>query len=195
MNESEELQLARAAGRGDRAAFDRLAGEYAPRLHRFITLMGVDEPDDVLQETLREAFSSIGRFQGDSKLSSWLIGVALNRVRRWWREHPGKIVAVEPEKLDGPDPRPRDRSVLSGLVRRESAERIALALDRLAPSLREAFLLHHLEGLDFREIGHLTGATEGTARVRAHRAKLILQRDLGPAFQTLLLEAQTPPSP
>lgn len=195
MNDSEERQLARAAGRGDRAAFDRLTEEYARRLHRFITLMGVDEPDDVLQETLREAFSSIGKFRGDSKLSSWLIGVALNRARRWWREHPEKTAAVEPEKLDGPDPRARDRSVFSGLVRRESAERIALALDRLPPSLREAFLLHHLEELDFREVGHLTGTTEGTARVRAHRAKHVLQTDLGPAFQTLLQKARNQPHP
>jgi DNA-directed RNA polymerase specialized sigma24 family protein len=43
-----------------------------------------------------------------------------------------------------------------------------------------------MEGLDFREIAILTGTTEGTARVRAHRAKLLLQQDLGPAFQTLM---------
>jgi RNA polymerase sigma-70 factor (ECF subfamily) len=186
MKASGELELARAAAKGDPGAFDRLCKLYPPRLHRFITLMGVDEPDDVLQEVLLEAFASLSGFRGDSRLSSWMIGIALNRCRRWWRSRGKAAASADPAALDGHDPRARERSIVSTLVRRESAERIALALDRLAPLFREAFVLKHVEGLDFKEIGILTGTTEGTARVRAHRAKLLLQQDLGPAFQTLM---------
>lgn len=186
MNPAEEREWAEAAAGGDRKAFDRLGAAYAPRLHRFITLMGVDEADDVLQETLQEAFSSLPKFRGDSQLSSWLIGIAINRCRRWRKGHAGRAAPAEPAALDGPDRRSPDRSVFSSLVRRESAERIALALEALPPILREAFVLKHVEELDFGDIGRLTGTTEGTARVRAHRAKLLLQEELGPAFRTLL---------
>lgn len=186
MTPDEELALAREAAKGDRRAFDRLGKAYTPRLHRFITLMGVDEPDDLLQESLHEAFASLPKYRGDSKLSSWMIGVALNRCRRWWKVHAKDAATAAPASLDGHDPRAKDRSVFSSLVRRESAERIALALDRLPPIFREAFVLKNVEDMDYREIGALTGTSEGTARVRAHRAKLLLQEDLGPAFQTLL---------
>lgn len=189
MTEPEEDLIARAVG-GDRTAFDRLAEQYAPRLERFAVLMGVDEAADVVQETLQEAFTSISGFRTGSRLSTWLIGIALNFCRRWHR----KRAAKSNPRTGGPgdllDPRSADRSVFSSLVRREDAERIALALDGLPPSFREAFLLHHLEDLDFREVGRLTGVSEGTARVRAHRASVLLRADLGPAFATLLAKAK-----
>ncbi len=186
----EEPDLVRAAARGDRAAFDRLAESYGPRLRRFVEMMGVLEAEDVVQDTLKEAVTSIASFRGRSEFSTWLLGIALNRTRRWWRAHAAVPDAVAPEKLDRADPAARDRSLSSGLVRKESAERVAIALDSLPPILREAFVLKHVEGLDYREIGELAGTSEGTARVRAHRAKLLLQSELGPAFETLLARAR-----
>lgn len=189
MIEGEEQLIARAVG-GDRAAFDRLAKEYAPRLERFAALMGVEEAADVSQEALQEAFTSISGFRTGSKLSTWLIGIALNLCRRWHRKRAAKSAPRAGEPGDRMDPRSRDRSIFSSLVRREDAERIALALDGLPPSFREAFLLHHLEDLDFKEVSRLTGVSEGTARVRAHRASVLLRTDLGPAFATLLAKAK-----
>jgi RNA polymerase sigma-70 factor (ECF subfamily) len=189
VSESEDELVARAVG-GDRAAFDLLARDYAPRLERFAALMGVEEAGDVSQEALQEAFGSISRFRTGSKLSTWLIGIALNLCRRWHRKRAAKSAARPGLPADRIDDRSPDRSIFSNLVRREDAGRIALALDALPPSFREAFLLKHLEGLDYREIGRLTGVAEGTARVRAHRASVLLRNDLGPAFETLLAQSQ-----
>ena len=178
------------AAAGDRAAFDRLAAEYAPRLERFAALMGVEEASDISQETLQEAFTSISGFRTGSKLSTWLIGIALNLCRRWHRKRAAKSaprLGGAEDRIDGRNP---DRSIFSSLVRREDAERITLALDALPPSFREAFLLKHLEDLDFKEIGRLAGVSEGTARVRAHRASVLLRADLGPAFATLLTQSK-----
>lgn len=192
MIEDEERLIARAAA-GDRTAFDRLAREYAPRLERFAALMGVEESSDISQETLQEAFASISGFRPGSKFSTWAIGIALNLCRRWHRKRGAKSAP----RLGGPgdriDARSPDRSIFSSLVRREEAARIALALDALPPSFREAFLLKHLEDIDFREIGQLTGVSEGTARVRAHRASVLLRADLGPAFATLLAQSAKQP--
>lgn len=189
MSEGEAELTARAAA-GDRKAFDRLASEYAPRLERFAVLMGVEEAADVSQETLQEAFASISGFRTGSKLSTWLIGIALNLCRRWHRKRGAKSaprLGGPGDRIDGRNP---DRSIFSDLVRREDAERIALALDTLPPSFREAFLLKHVEDLDFKEIGRLMGVSEGTARVRAHRASVLLRSDLGPAFATLLAQSK-----
>jgi len=181
-----EQALIDKASAGDKAAFDVLAKEYIPRLERFAVLMGVEESGDVTQEALHEAYTSLSSFGRTSQFSSWLIGIALNMCRRWHRKRAAKSaprVGDVPDRIDSRNP---DRSIFSGLVRREDAERISLALDALAPSFREAFVLKYVENLDYREIGRLTGVSEGTARVRAHRATVLLRTELGPAFATLL---------
>lgn len=185
MNAEEELRLAQLARGGDRDAVDRLAREFLPRLERFAAMVGVGEPEDVAQQALQEGLASIDRFAGKSRLSSWLIGIALNHSRRWMRKAAAKSAPRLGEDMDGPAPSPT-RSLFSALVRREEAERIRHALDVLPAAYREAFVLHHVEDLDFAEIGRLTGVAEGTARVRSHRARTLLQTDLGSAFQTLL---------
>ena len=187
----DEADLVEAAARGDRAAQDALAREYTPRLRTFVALMGVDDVDDVVQEAITEALRSLADFRGRSKLSSWMIGVALNRCRRWHRARASRPAPASASKLDGVDPSLPWKSVLSALVQKESADRIAAALDRLPPIFRESFVLHHVEGLDFQEIATLAGTTVSTARVRAHRARLLLQADLGPAFATLTGLAST----
>ncbi len=181
MSRPSEADLVRAAAAGDRAAQDELARDYAPRLSKFVLLLGVEDVDDVVQESLTEAWRSIGSFRGRSKLSSWMISVALNRCRRWHRSRHSKVAPASQSKLDRALPW---KSVLSGLVQKEAAGRIEQALDKLPPAFREAFVLHHVEGMGFGEIAAIAGVTEPTARVRAHRAKLLLQADLGKIFAT-----------
>ena len=82
-----------------------------------------------------------------------------------------------------PDPH---HSPLSSLVRREDAVRLQLAIDRLPILLREAFVLFAVEGLPYTEIAAATGAAEGTLQVRVHRARSLLQTQLGPIFDTWL---------
>lgn len=185
MDNAEEDGLLVLARAGDRGALDRLAQTYRPRLERFAVLMGVGEPEDVAQQALQEGLASLNRFAGRAQLSSWLLGIALNHARRWLRKAAAKSAPRLGEDLDRMDHRSPDRSIFSAIVRREDAERVALALDGLPAAYREAFVLHHVEELDFAEVGRLTGVAEGTARVRAHRARTLLQEDLGPAFLTL----------
>lgn len=188
-----EVELVKAAVEGDRSAQDELARDYTPRLRKFVALMGVEDVEDVVQESLTQALSSLGSFRGQSKLSSWMISVALNRCRRWHRAKHSRMATSPASRLDGVDPSLPWKSVLSGLVQKEAADRIGAALDKLPPVFREAFVLKHVEGLDFREIAEITGSTASTARVRAHRAKLLLQTDLGPVFATFTGLASTPP--
>jgi DNA-directed RNA polymerase specialized sigma24 family protein len=69
-------------------------------------------------------------------------------------------------------------------VRRESAELLALAVDRLPIALREAFLLFQLEQLDYATMAEVTGVRENTLQVRVHRAKALLRHPLGEVVDT-----------
>ncbi len=73
-------------------------------------------------------------------------------------------------------------------MRRESADVLALAIDRLPISLREAFALHVVEGLPFAEIAEITEVSIEALHVRNHRAKALLRRQLGSTVDTFWSE-------
>ena len=145
----------------------------APRIRRYLTTMVGD--DDVAaaltQETLRRGVERIDDLRDRGKLSSWLYSIAINLCRAHLKQ-----------QVDAPlqtDPPTGRSSVLSSIVRRESAEALALAIDRLPILLREAFVLRLVESMRYTEIAEITGATEATLQVRVHRAKRLLRRQLG----------------
>jgi RNA polymerase sigma-70 factor, ECF subfamily len=49
------------------------------------------------------------------------------------------------------------------------------ALGSLAPSLREAFVMKHVEGRSYEEMAELLGTTVGALKMRVHRAREALQ--------------------
>ena len=58
------------------------------------------------------------------------------------------------------------------------------AMRMLPEALREAFVLHACENLAYEEIGQILNISAGTARVRAHRARLLLRDRMGPVVDT-----------
>ena len=141
-----------------------------------------DDVEDVVQEVFLEVFRSIGRFRGDSKVSTWLyrvcVNVALQRLRKRKRLHevgaPGEDA---PETSDDHTPQ---RAY-------EAQERLAAVyrvLDTLSPKKRVVFVLHEIEGREPKEIAGIVGAPVLTVRTRLHYARkefyAIASRD--PAF-------------
>ena len=87
----------------------------------------------------------------------------------------------------------RGHGVLSSVIRHEMAERLELSVGRLPTSMREAFLLRYVDAMDYPEISSITGVSEGTARVRAFRARALLRGELGDVVDTVWLEKDEAP--
>jgi RNA polymerase sigma-70 factor (ECF subfamily) len=181
--ESSELHLVREAQRGDRDAFARLVELHRERLLRFLTVMTGDAAaaDDLTQEALRLGFERLAQLQRPERFANWLLSIAVNRCRNWLRDEVQRAHEGDAVLAAVPD---RSRSALSSIVRRESAAQLALAIDRLPILLREAFVLFHVEGLPYVEIAELCLATENTLQVRVHRARGLLQKQLGAVVDT-----------
>lgn len=56
--------------------------------------------------------------------------------------------------------------------------------------LREAFVLRFVDKMDYAEMSKITGAAEGTLRVRAHRARTLLRDSLGLVVDTWMREGK-----
>lgn len=65
--------------------FRQLVAQHQRRLYRFV-IKYIDHPDDaadITQQAFVEAARTIASFRGDSKLSTWLFGIAMNMVRNY----------------------------------------------------------------------------------------------------------------
>jgi len=70
------------------ALFRELISQHQRRLYRFV-IKYIDHPDDaadITQQAFVEAARTIASFRGDSKLSTWLFGIAMNMVRNYLRK-------------------------------------------------------------------------------------------------------------
>jgi RNA polymerase sigma-70 factor (ECF subfamily) len=166
-------ELVARCQRGEREAlgefYRRYRGEVTRNLQRVLG-PGRGDLEDVLQDVFIEAFRSIGRFRGDSKLSTWLyrvcINVALQRLRK--RKRLAEVPSEQAgESLPGIDAETPER----GLDTRRRLEAVYRILDHLAPKKRVVFVLHEIEGREPKEIAELVGAPVLTVRTRLHYAR------------------------
>jgi RNA polymerase sigma-70 factor (ECF subfamily) len=192
MDEADAELLIRAR-RGDLAAFAELAGRHRPALVRIASalLHDRDEAESVAQEALARALEGLPGTRDDLPFAPWLRGIALNLCRNLLRDRSRRARPTSPDRLaEEPSAEGRRRGVLSGILRGERRDRTAAAIDELPLPLREAFVLHFVEGLNYAEIGAMTGVAPGTLRVRAHRARTLLRHSLGPVVDTWMREAR-----
>jgi RNA polymerase sigma-70 factor (ECF subfamily) len=184
-----DATLIRRTLAGEGGAFDELVRRHRPGLVRFAALMigDFDEAESLAQEALAQAFAGLPTFQADRPFGPWLRGITLNLCRNHLRDRARHARVVAPEQLtDAAAREGRRHGALSGILRQEFNERTLLAIRGLPAPLREAFVLHFVEGLDYPEISRTTGVAAGTLRVRAHRARVLLQAALGSVVDTWL---------
>jgi RNA polymerase sigma factor (sigma-70 family) len=174
----------RAAEASDPAIMERLAagesgalGELYDRhqgpLRRFIARATADaeDVDDLVHATFLAAAKSAGRYDGRPSCRPWLIGIAVQLLRRRRRAF-GRLLAVL-SSLGGPrtavvDPQP-------ALLARGDVER---ALRLLSESKRITFLMAELEGLTCAEIATALAVPIGTVWTRLHAARRELRQAL-----------------
>jgi RNA polymerase sigma-70 factor (ECF subfamily) len=175
-----DAQLVERVLAGDDTAFALVMERYRTRLVRYARqMLGNDaDAEEALQDAFLRAYRSLARCRDPDRLGSWLLAITANRCRtasrrRWYRD---RLFATNP-----PDP------ALTGDHGADQAEELAWreairhALARLEPRQREAFLLHHVEGLGYAEMAAATGSGISALKMRVQRARARLR--------TLLQEA------
>lgn len=193
----DEQQLLAGLRRRDQLACTCLLKDFAPRLLRMVgQLIGdPDEAEDVLQEAFIRACDQIDSFRGESGLGTWLHRIVINTaLMRLRKRRPVGVpdigettdqAAAQWRSVSGPEREPG-----SELLDAELADAMGEAVTRLPESLRTVFVLRDLEELSTREAAELLGISESALKVRLHRARLQLRRDLEPYLQDVPGESQ-----
>lgn len=170
MSGSDDDRILSSIRRGDRRAAEELVERtYQMVFASLVRLCGGDGDlaADLTQETYRKAWESIGRFEGRSRLSTWLYKIAyttfLNHVRT-----PRRAVALEDAPpLQLVDPAiPADDAIGSA---EEQAE-LRAAVMKLPGDLQFTVSAHFWAGLSVKEIAAIEKVTTVAIRKRLYRA-------------------------
>lgn len=169
--------------RGSREALGVLAERHTPRLYG-VALRLLGDPaaaEDAVQEALLAALRSLAGFRGEALVSTWLHRIVVNkchdhlRARGRWADDDS--AGLDQEVAD-PDPRRGDPNPEQLLSQEQLAQRIEEAVRDLVPVYREAFVLKHLEGLDYGEMEQILGVRRDTLKMRVYKARTALARRL-----------------
>ncbi|MGA7915800.1 MAG: sigma-70 family RNA polymerase sigma factor [Candidatus Acidiferrales bacterium] len=160
------------------------------------------DAEDTMQEVLLKSLPNLPKFDSPRALLVWLYKVAKNRClmsRRKSKFAPRKDLSLE-ELM--PDRRELQR--LSGapegtpetsLLRKETAKRLREAVQTLPPEYRVILILHDMEDLSDADVAEITGLRQGTVRVRLHRARLFVRKELAQQEQRRGCRRMTQPIP
>lgn len=143
-----------------------------------------DEAEEAVQEAFISACDKIDRFEGRSKLSTWLYRITTNAaLMRLRRQRDDTVSLDEPQTLEEGYllPRQLDRWQVEPSQEALSAElrqTMEDAVQQLNPTLRAAFVLRDIQGLSTEEAAAALDISESALKVRLHRARLQLRESL-----------------
>jgi RNA polymerase sigma-70 factor (ECF subfamily) len=164
---------------GDRDAVEQAYVAHHSAIRAFARRLVGDETsaEDIVHETFVALPRAIRRFRGEASLRSFLIGVAVNHSRRFVRSAIRRRRATE-RLAERTQLQPHIVDAAEQMIRRQLADRLWAALDRLPIEQRVVFVLCEAEQRTSVEVAEIVGAPEGTVRTRLFHAKRKLREIL-----------------
>ena len=153
---------------GDVEAFALLVERHHERCLRIATrLLGsVEDAEETVQDAFVRAYRALGRYEEREQFAPWLTRILVNRCRTaiGRRVRYGKTFVEDEHALDSAV----TRDGADGGMWRAEVER---ALAALPHEQREAFVLKHVEELEYEAIAEITGAGISALKMRVKRAR------------------------
>jgi len=175
----DDLTFIELARKNKDRAFSLLVDSYSRKI--FSTCINLvrnqEDAEDVTQEVFTAIYLNLDKFKGDSKLSTWIYAVALNKSKEFLRKKTRKkrfgiFTIIEKE-----DSHTLPENVINYEhpgIQLENKERAAIfyrALDQLAENQKNAFILHKIEGVSYAEIADILETTIPSVESLMFRAK------------------------
>jgi len=144
-----------------------------------------EDAEDTMQEVLMKSVPHLPKFDSPKALVVWLYKVAKNRClmnrrkSKFAPEHELSLEELMPDRKEleqlSADTRVNPESFA---IQGEQASRLREAVRKLPPQYRIVLVLRDMEGLTDDEVAEITGVRAGTVRVRLHRARLFVRKEL-----------------
>jgi RNA polymerase sigma-70 factor (ECF subfamily) len=155
---------------GKREDFALLITRYSDPLYRHALGMtgSPDVAEDILQTSFIKAYHHLAEVRG--RFDAWVFRIVANGCKDWLKNIRRTHLSYDEDDQPSGFATPEEE-----LDRTELRTDLDRALATLAPSLREAFVMKHVEGRSYEEMADLLGTTVGALKMRVHRAREALQ--------------------
>ncbi|MBI3042033.1 MAG: sigma-70 family RNA polymerase sigma factor [Betaproteobacteria bacterium] len=162
--------------------FQSVHDRFRPRVLRYLArLVGEAEAEDLTQSVMLKVSEGLPGFRGDSSVSTWIYSIATNAAMdRLRRKTIQTISETEFESDEGDAPAgPQAPSVEATAIREEMSACIREFIERLPDNYKAVMVLSELEGFKNDEIASILELSLDTVKIRLHRARERLRKDLG----------------
>lgn len=169
--------LLQRMGKGDEAALRELYCAYSRSIYAFALrrLRDAAEAEEIVVDTMHEVWRHPERFRGESKFSTWLLGIArfklLSLIRS--REPQHEELAELEETLDS-----GEEGSFEILAKKQRREAVLQCMDKLSAEQRECLHLVFYEGYGLAEVAAVLGCPENTVKTRLFHARRKLKNAL-----------------
>jgi RNA polymerase sigma-70 factor (ECF subfamily) len=156
----------------------------------FSLLKNETDAEDAAQDTVIKVYRNLHLFRGEAQFRTWVLSIARNeglgRLRRMATRREESLDAAADEQTGDYTPAILTswREVPSdALEQKELGVLLRQAIEGLPEIYRNIVILRDIEEMDIREAAAVLGISEGAVKVRLHRARGLLQRELAPKLK------------
>ncbi|GAB2868719.1 sigma-70 family RNA polymerase sigma factor [Pseudoduganella ginsengisoli] len=162
-----DARLIASISRGDRHAFQELYRAYFPRLARFLGRMTRNAPliEEVINDTLLVVWQKAQTFDGSSKVSTWIFGIAYRQALKALRG------VDEPEEFTSELPGGEELEPERAASGKQLQQGVSAALDALPLEQRMVVSLTYFHGMAYQEIADTMGCPVNTVKTRMFHAR------------------------
>lgn len=170
---------------GKQTAYSKLIDDFQQKV--FATCISFvpnkEDAEDIAQDVFVEVFNSIGKFKGNSKLSTWVYRVTTNKCLEFIRKKNTKKRFAFLQSIKGNEI-PLDKSKYftemnhPGIIleNKQKSETLFLAINQLSEDQRTVFTLSKIDGMSYKEIGDIINKSVSSVESLMFRAKKNLQK-------------------
>lgn len=160
--------------RGDESALRELQVHLGRRIYAFALnrLHDEGEAEEVVTDTLWEVWKHHGRFSGTSKFSTWVLGIARNKILTALRDRAPISDELDEELPDeglGP---------FEQWQRHSEGQTVQRCIEKLSDVHRECLQLVFFQELSVADVAQLQGCPQNTVKTRLFHARLNLKKCL-----------------
>ena len=178
--------IVRAVLAGDKEAYGALVRAHSATVFRvaFRIIGNEADAEEIVQEAFLRGYQRLESYESRSSFGTWIyriaVNCALNRINQ-----PGIEADFRHGEEDAPEEKTvqvaaRDASPERVLLSREISAAQHIAMQRLTPTEKSAFVLRHLEDRSTTEIADVLNIAPNAAKQAVFRAVQKLRRELAP---------------
>jgi RNA polymerase sigma-70 factor (ECF subfamily) len=179
MDNPQVLRLLSRIEQQDEGAFRELYCAFSRKLYAYV-LRQLSDPaqaEEIVADTLYEVWKAPAKFRGESQFSTWLIGIARNKVLMHWRGR--KPDAEHDDVADLAEELPSDAPGAFDLMAdRQRSDGVRHCVDKLGHDHRECVHLVFYQGMSLADVARIQQIPEGTVKTRLFHARQKLKQCL-----------------